>query len=79
MQYPTQICRLGLLYHWTRECEQSIAELKYDRKAMHTCGKKYGAFIAKMSVVLGKGSWKTIDEAMLPAHKLRLESMITVF
>lgn len=76
-KYPSQVCRLGMLYHWTRECEQGITEIRYDRKALHGLVKKYQANTARLSSVLVRGVWRTIDEPMLPVHKARLECMIT--
>ncbi|XP_067674368.1 uncharacterized protein [Haliotis asinina] len=75
-KYPSQVCRMGMLYHWTRECEQGIAEVKYDRKALQGTLRKYVATTGKLSSVLVRGAWRTIDDPMLPVHKGRLESMI---
>ncbi|XP_062608693.1 dynein axonemal heavy chain 5-like, partial [Saccostrea cucullata] len=84
-KYPAQVCRIGMLYYWTRECDAGIGELKYDRKALqHNTMKKYQASTAKlttedgakMATVLTKGAWRTLEDPMLPLHKARLESMI---
>ncbi|XP_052708586.1 uncharacterized protein LOC128183562 isoform X10 [Crassostrea angulata] len=76
-KYPAQVCRIGMLYYWTRECDQGIGELKYDRKALQqNTLKKYQASTAKLTTVLTKGAWRTLEEPMLPLHKARLESMI---
>ncbi|XP_070190368.1 uncharacterized protein [Littorina saxatilis] len=76
-KYPSQVCRLGMLYHWTRECEQGIGEVRYDRKALQSLLKKYTTNTGRLSSVLARGSWRTLDEPMLPFHKARLECMIT--
>ena len=78
MQYPSQVCRLGMLFHWTRECEQGIGEVRYDRKALQALLKKYTTNTGRLSSILARGSWRTLDEPMLPFHKARLECMITV-
>ncbi|KAL5009692.1 hypothetical protein ScPMuIL_011997 [Solemya velum] len=77
LKYPAQVCRIGMLYQWTRECEQGISEIKYDRKALQGTLKKYTATIAKLPTCLSKGAWRTLDDPMLPRHKARLECMIT--
>ena len=78
LQYPAQVCRMGLLYHWTRECDLGIAEIKYDRKALQGTLKKYMSTVARLSTVLTRGQWRSIEDPMLPIHKNRLECMITV-
>ena len=69
---------MGILYYWTKECEQGIAELRYDRKALHATSKRFGTNCARIPTVVARGSWKTIDEPMLPVHKLRLEGVMSV-
>ncbi|OWF37572.1 Dynein heavy chain 5, axonemal [Mizuhopecten yessoensis] len=78
-KYPAQVCRMGMLYYWTRECDQGIAEIKYDRKALQGTLKKYIASGSKLQTVLSRGAWRTIEEPMLPLHKARLECMISQF
>lgn len=77
-QYPAQVCRMGMLYHWTRECDAGITEIKVDRKALQGTLKKYIVTMSKLSMVLSKGQWRTLEDPMLPVHKNRLECMITV-
>lgn len=67
-----------MLYHWTRECETSIAEIKYDRKALQALLKKYQNTTSRLSTIFVRGAWRTFDEPMLPVHKVRLDCMITV-
>ena len=67
-----------MLFYWTRECETGIAEVKYDRKALQMTLRKHITTTNKLSSVLAKGAWKTIEDPMLPLHKNRLECMITV-
>jgi len=69
---------MGLLYYWTRECEQGAAELKYDRKALSTTSRKFGTTIGKLPAVLLRGSFKSVDDALLPIHRVRIENMVTV-
>ena len=76
-QYPTQVCRMGLLYYWTKECEQGIIDLKYDRKALNNTSKKFGTTMAKLPTALAKG-WKSMEDSMGPVYRIRLENMITV-
>ncbi|XP_025098007.1 LOW QUALITY PROTEIN: dynein gamma chain, flagellar outer arm-like [Pomacea canaliculata] len=76
-KYPSQVCRLGMLYHWTGECETSIAEIKYDRKALQALLKKYQNTTSRLSTIFVRGAWRTFDEPMLPVHKVRLDCMIT--
>ncbi|KAK3577475.1 hypothetical protein CHS0354_032326 [Potamilus streckersoni] len=76
-KYPAQVCRIGMLYHWTKECEQGITEIRYDRKALQGTLKKYFTTISKLPTVLGRGVWRTLEDPMLPVHKSRLECMIT--
>ncbi|ESO89151.1 hypothetical protein LOTGIDRAFT_229063 [Lottia gigantea] len=75
-KYPAQVCRMGMLYHWTKECETGISEVKYDRKALQGTLRKYVSHTSKLSSILSRGAWKGIDEAMLPVHKGRLECMV---
>lgn len=77
-QYPAQVCKLGMIMYWTRECEQGVYDLRFDRKAMFNTSKRFGGAIGRLPTVLAKGAWKNIDEPMLPVHKTRLETMITV-
>ena len=67
-----------MLYHWTRECDLGIAEIKYDRKALQVTLKKYSSTVSKLSTALTRGQWRNLDDPMLPIHKNRLECMITV-
>ena len=67
-----------MLFHWTRECEQGIGEVRYDRKALQALLKKYTTNTGRLSSVLARGAWRTLDEPMLPFHKARLECMVTV-
>ena len=78
LQYPTQLCRLALLYVWTRECEQGINDLKYDRKAIQATAKRFAQSMSRLPSLLNRGAWKASDEAMMPVHKNRLEAIITV-
>ncbi|KAJ8314952.1 hypothetical protein KUTeg_007102 [Tegillarca granosa] len=75
-KYPAQVCKMGMLYYWTKECDQGITEIKYDRKALQGTLKKYGTAVAKLPTVLTRGAWRTLEEPMLPLHKTRLECMI---
>ncbi|WAR07684.1 DYHG-like protein [Mya arenaria] len=77
LKYPAQVCRMGMLYHWTRECDLGIADIKYDRKALQGTLKKYISTVSKLSSVLARGQWRSLEEPMLPLHKNRLECMIT--
>ncbi|XP_035829673.1 dynein heavy chain 5, axonemal isoform X2 [Aplysia californica] len=77
LKYPSQVCRLGLLYHWSAECEAAIAEIKYDRKALHGAVRKYSMATGKLVTVLLRGMWRSSDEPMLPMHRVRIEAMIT--
>jgi dynein heavy chain len=67
-----------MLYFWTKECEIGISEIKYDRKALYGALKRYSIHTSKLSSVLMRGAWRTIEEPMLPVHKSRLELMIAV-
>ncbi|XP_023932047.1 dynein heavy chain 5, axonemal-like isoform X1 [Lingula anatina] len=76
-RYPAQVCRIGLLYYWTRECEQGVQEIKYDRKSLNNISKKFQGATSKLPAMLVRNQWRTLDEAMMPMHRLRLEAMIT--
>ncbi|XP_060567478.1 dynein axonemal heavy chain 5-like [Ruditapes philippinarum] len=76
-KYPAQVCRLGLLYHWTKECDMGITEIKFDRKALQGTLKKYIGTVSKLPTVLSRGQWRNLEDPMLPLHKNRLECMIT--
>ena len=39
---------------------------------------RFASTVSKLPAILLRGAWRGLDEAMLPMHKLRLESMITV-
>ena len=67
-----------MLYYWTKECEQGVADLRYDRKALANTSKKYGQTCNKLPLIMAKGSWKSVDETMTVVHKIRLENLITV-
>ena len=69
---------MGMLYHWTKECDLGIAEIRYDRKALQGTLKKYIATVSKLPAVLSRGAWRTLEDPMLPIHKNRLECMVTV-
>ena len=70
---------MGMLYHWTRECDLGIAEIKYERKALQGTLKKYIGTVSKLGTLLARGQWRTMEEPMLPVHKNRIECMITVW
>ncbi|XP_053397319.1 dynein axonemal heavy chain 5-like isoform X6 [Mercenaria mercenaria] len=76
-KYPAQVCRMGMLYHWTKECDLGIAEIKFDRKALQGALKKYISTVSKLPTVLVRGQWRNLEDPMLPIHKNRLECMIT--
>ena len=67
-----------MLYYWTRECDQGISDIKYDRKALQATLKKYITTGTKLQTILSRGQWRNLDEPMLPLHKARIESMISV-
>ena len=67
-----------MLYFWTKESEVGISEIKYDRKALYGALKRYSIHTSKLTSVLTRGAWRTIEEPMLPVHKARLECMIAV-
>ena len=73
-----QVCGLGLLMAWTKECELGIAEIRNDRKAIPNTSKKFSTTMGRLSTILSKGSWKNVDEHVTPLQRLRLESMIAV-
>ncbi|XP_070568705.1 dynein axonemal heavy chain 5-like isoform X4 [Ptychodera flava] len=75
-RYPGQVGRLGLLSHWTRECELGIAEIRYERKALNNSAKKFLMVVNRISSVMGRGVWRGIDEPVTAVHKLRLESLL---
>ena len=78
LQYPAQVCRMAMLFYWTRECDAGITEIKVERKALQATLKKYSVTMSKMTTVLTRSQWRNSEEAMLPVHKNRLECMITV-
>jgi dynein heavy chain len=51
-----------MLYFWTKECEIGISEIKYDRKALYGALKRYSIHTSKLSSVLTRGAWRTIEE-----------------
>ncbi|XP_059166583.1 dynein axonemal heavy chain 8-like [Physella acuta] len=77
LKYPSQVCRTGMLFHWSAECEIAIADLKYDRKSLQGAIRKYNLATSKLATVLQRGSWRSSDEQMKPKHRVRLEAMIT--
>ncbi|XP_055889444.1 dynein axonemal heavy chain 8-like isoform X3 [Biomphalaria glabrata] len=77
LKYPSQVCRTGMLYHWTAECELAIADIKYDRKALQLALRKYTMATSKLATVLQRGSWRLPDKSMKTKHRVRLEAMIT--
>lgn len=79
IKYPTQICLIGLNYLWTKEIENSLVELKNERKAITMGSKKFAQIIAKIFSLMSKSKWNNVDKPILTFHRLRLEAMITVF
>ena len=72
------MCRIGLLYYWTKEGEQAVTDIKYDRKAIHNTIRRFGATVGKLPTCLVRGAWRNRDDQLQPVHRLRLENMITV-
>nr|DBA26446.1 TPA: hypothetical protein GDO54_010703 [Pyxicephalus adspersus] len=75
-KYPTQVAVLGLLYLWTKDFENSITELRQDRKAQSRLLKKYSTLAMKLSTIASRGHWKTIEEPVSQAQRLKLENII---
>uniref|UniRef100_A0A1I8FIK3 AAA_6 domain-containing protein n=1 Tax=Macrostomum lignano TaxID=282301 RepID=A0A1I8FIK3_9PLAT len=73
------LCRLGLIYYWTKECEFAIGDIaRNDRKALQNVTKKFSATMDPLPpTILHRGAWKTLDDKMLPVHRRRLTNMIT--
>lgn len=67
-----------MLYYWTKECEQGIADIRYDRRALQSTLRKYGVTMSKLCMVLAKGGWKAMDDNNVMIQRIRLESMISV-
>ena len=78
LQYPSQICRMAMLYYWTRECEAGITELRYERRAIQNTKARFQANIAKIPTALARNCFRNLEETMLPLHRLRLENLYTV-
>ncbi|CAG5121564.1 unnamed protein product, partial [Candidula unifasciata] len=76
LKYPSQVCRTGMLYHWTSECETAISEIKNERKSLQGALRKYNMATSRLVTVLLRGVWKNSEEPVLPIHRLRLEAMI---
>ncbi len=53
-----------------------VSELNQERKALDVTSKRFSAAVSKLSVLVGRTTWK--GQAMLPFHKLRVENMATV-
>ncbi|XP_068697910.1 dynein axonemal heavy chain 8-like [Montipora foliosa] len=76
-KYPAQVCRLGLLYIWTKECEAGIGDIRIDRKALPNASRRFWSLISKLPNLLSKGYWKHTDTPMTTCQKLRLESLVS--
>lgn len=76
-KYPSQVCRLGLLYIWTKECETGIGDIRIDRKALPNTSRRFWSLISKLPNLLSKGYWKHTDTPMTTCQKLRLESLVS--
>ncbi|KAM8953036.1 dynein axonemal heavy chain 5-like [Pelodytes ibericus] len=74
-KYTAQVTLLGLLFLWTRDCENFITEMKHDRKAYRAL-KKYSGFLSKLSAVSSRGYWKHSEDAISQCQRLKLENMI---
>ena len=72
------MCRIALIYFWTKECEFSISDLRNDRKALQNQLRKFNANVSRLPTILYRGAWKSVEEEMTAVHKVRLEAMITV-
>jgi dynein heavy chain len=77
-QYPAQVCRMGLLYLWSRECQQAVIDLRVDRKALVAASRRFMAYTSRLPTLLNKGNWKLVDVSLQPALRARAENMITV-
>ncbi|CAH1799095.1 unnamed protein product [Owenia fusiformis] len=76
-KYPSQVCKMGLLYLWTKECEAGVAEIKYDRKSIPNTLRRFGSQVSRLPSVITRGAWKNFEDTMLPIHRLRLEIVLT--
>ncbi|XP_066429677.1 uncharacterized protein [Eleutherodactylus coqui] len=75
-KYPTQAAVLGLLYLWTSDFENSVPEIRQNRKAQYCILKKYATMAIKLSTIIAKGHWKHMEETISQSQKLKLENMI---
>ncbi|KAG9493712.1 hypothetical protein GDO78_001536 [Eleutherodactylus coqui] len=75
-KYPTQAAVLGLLYLWTSDFENSVPEIRQNRKAQYRILKKYATMAIKLSTIIAKGHWKHMEETISQSQKLKLENMI---
>ena len=78
IKYPAQICFVGMTFIWTRDAENAIIEAKNERKAVYFNSKKFSQYVAKIQMIIYKSKWTTSDKPLLPVHKKRLESMLSV-
>jgi hypothetical protein len=78
LKYPTQICLIACIYNWTKEAEQSISELKTERKSISIGSKKYSQIGTKLLTMASKQRVTNTDKPILLIHRQRLEAMLTV-
>ncbi|XP_048577711.1 dynein axonemal heavy chain 8 isoform X3 [Nematostella vectensis] len=76
-KYPAQVCRLGLLYVWTKECEAGITDIRIDRKAIPNAVKRFWSGLSRLPNLLARCSWKHSDGPMPAYHRVRIEALLS--
>lgn len=69
---------MGLLYYWTKECEQSISDVRIDRKSLTNFAKKISNMANRFSQILIRGSSKSSGIHVSNVQQIRMESITGV-
>lgn len=75
INFPCQVTLMGLLYYWTKECEQSISDVRIDRKSLTNFAKKISNMANRFSQILIRGSSKSSGIHVSNVQQIRMESI----
>lgn len=77
-KYPGQVCCLGFLFQWTRDCEQAMVDGRTDRSALISIYRKTIAALNCLLSAKARDLWKNSSVRVTLLQRLRLEAMIAV-
>ncbi|KAL5457324.1 hypothetical protein EMCRGX_G034572 [Ephydatia muelleri] len=72
----TQVACAVLYMHWTRDCEQALAQCRYDRRAIpNTRAKFQSTIVGKLTTMLTKQHWRLSVSAISSPLRIKLEAL----